>query len=163
MLSKSCENSIVCWKSGSLDQSEKEKEQRTTIIHKLDVSISDGDYVWKLVGIHLMKGWTISDKFTYVNQILFQIRDCEIWFVRFSTDLEEKTLALGNTKGKIYTWDLTVLLHDLIIMDFKLIFMLHQVSDPTSLRPAILSHPKCNTAVRQTSLSRSISKLLIVI
>ena len=39
VLSKSCENSIVCWKSGSLDQSEKEKEQRTTIIHKLDVSI----------------------------------------------------------------------------------------------------------------------------
>ena len=69
VLSKSCENSIVCWKSGSLDQSEKEKEQRTTIIHKLDVSISDGDYVWKLVGIHVMKGWTISDKFTYVNQI----------------------------------------------------------------------------------------------
>ena len=49
---------------------------------------------------------------SFSNQIIFQIRDCEIWFVRFSTDLEEKTLALGNTKGKIYTWDLTVLLHD---------------------------------------------------
>ena len=43
--------------------------------------------------------------------MIFQIRDCEIWFVRFSTDLEEKTLALGNTKGKIYTWDLTVLVY----------------------------------------------------
>ena len=39
MLSKSCENSIVCWKPGTLDQSEREKEQRTTIIHKLDVSV----------------------------------------------------------------------------------------------------------------------------
>jgi len=107
VLSKSCENSIVCWKPGTLDQSEREKEQRTTIIHKLD------------------------------------IRDCEIWFVRFSTDLEEKTLALGNTKGKIYTWDLTV-------------------SDPTSLRPSILSNPKCNTAVRQTSLSRDGEVLIAV-
>ena len=107
VLSKSCENSIVIWKAGSLDQSEREKEQRTTIIHKLD------------------------------------IRDCEIWFVRFSTDLEEKTLALGNTKGKIYTWDLTV-------------------SDPTSLRPSILSNPKCNTAVRQTSLSRDGEVLIAV-
>ena len=30
------------------------------------------------------------------------------------------------------------------------------MSDPTSLRPSILSNPKCNTAVRQTSLSRLI-------
>ena len=104
MLSKSCENSIVCWKSGSLDQSEKEKEQRTTIIHKLDVSIM------MLTG---QKHWDPSLILLRTSIKLFQcyiqIRDCEIWFVRFSTDLEEKTLALGNTKGKIYTWDLTVL------------------------------------------------------
>jgi len=110
VLSKSCENSIVCWKPGTLSQdqqNEREREQRSTIIHKLD------------------------------------IRDCEIWFVRFSTDLQEKTLALGNTRGKIYTWDLTV-------------------SDPTSLRPSILSNPKCNTAVRQTSLSRDGAVLIAV-
>ena len=105
MLSKSCENSIVCWKSGSLD-SEKEKEQGTTIIHKLDVSIMmltiKNTCHWEP---SLKNLWTPIKSF----QCYIQIRDCEIWFVRFSTDLEEKTLALGNTKGKIYTWDLTVL------------------------------------------------------
>ena len=42
MLSKSCENSIVCWKPGTLSQdqqNEREREQRSTIIHKLDVGI----------------------------------------------------------------------------------------------------------------------------
>ena len=42
VLSKSCENSIVCWKPGTLSQdqqNEREREQRSTIIHKLDVGI----------------------------------------------------------------------------------------------------------------------------
>ena len=101
VLSKSCENSIVCWKAGGLEEAgdAKEKDAKTTVIQKLDV------------------------------------RDCEIWFMRFATDLGDRVLALGNTKGRIYTWDLTV-------------------PDPAHLRPVILSHPKCVTAVRQTSLSR---------
>jgi len=114
VFSKSCENSIVCWKPGSLDAEVGEKQEynkaeqnKTTVIHKLEV------------------------------------KDCEIWFVRFSTDLEDKVLALGNTKGKIYVWDL-------------------MVSDPTSLRPFQLTHPKCNTAVRQTSLSRNGDVLIAV-
>ena len=116
MLSKSCENSIVCWKPGTLDQSEREKEQRTTIIHKLDVSVVIM-VMFRLVQVlketvgtdgTLTKDWSIF-VCKIVSLFLSQIRDCEIWFVRFSTDLEEKTLALGNTKGKIYTWDLTVL------------------------------------------------------
>lgn len=113
VLSKSCENSIVCWKPGGLDTEERKESgdkvdhNKTAVIQKLEV------------------------------------KDCEIWFVRFSTDSEDKVLALGNTKGKIYTWDL-------------------MVCDPSLLRPTILSHPKCTTAVRQTSLSRDGDILIAV-
>jgi polycomb protein EED len=110
VLSKSCENTIVCWKAGGLEPSkegERPEQGRTTVIHRLDV------------------------------------RDCEIWFIRFATDSEDKVLALGNTKGKIYTWDLTV-------------------TDPAALQHRILSHPKCTSAVRQTSLSRDGEVLIAV-
>jgi polycomb protein EED len=92
VLSKACDNSIVCWRPG-VDGGE------TTVIHKLKVD------------------------------------NCELWFVRFSTDLEDSVLALGNSNGKIYTWDL-------------------MVSDPAYLSSTILTHPKCTSAIRQTSFSR---------
>jgi len=110
VLSKSCENSIVCWKPGTLENDgtvEKGSENKSTVIHKLE------------------------------------FKDCEIWFVRFSLDTSEKVLALGNQTGKVYVWDL-------------------DVSDPGSIRHSILSHPKCTTAVRQTSLSRDGTVLISV-
>merc|ERR1719233_2092098 len=103
ILSKSCENSIVCWKPGSLENDgtvEKASENKTTVIHKLE------------------------------------FKDCEIWFVRFCLDASEKVLALGNQTGKIYVWDL-------------------DVTDPGSIRHSLLTNPKCTTAVRQVSMSRS--------
>jgi len=103
ILSKSCENSIICWKPGPLDsqvtEGDKLGENKTTVIHKLD------------------------------------FKDCEIWFIRFSLDSEERVLALGNQTGKIYVWDLGV-------------------SDPRSIRHSLLTHPKCTSAVRQTTMSR---------
>jgi len=110
VLSKSCENSIVCWKPGTLETDgvlEKGNENKTTIIHKLDY------------------------------------KDCEIWFVRFCLDASEKILAMGNQAGKIYVWDLDVL-------------------DPGSIKHSILSHPKCTTAVRQTSMSKDGQVLISV-
>ena len=96
ILSKSCENSIVCWKAGSLAPGRK-----TSVILELDY------------------------------------KDCNFWFVRFCLDHSEKLLAMGNMKGKIYVWDL-------------------EVEDPTRIKPICLTHPKCDSVIRQTSFSRDV-------
>ena len=110
VLSKSCENKIVCWKPGTLDTGgvgEKLSENKSTIIHKLEV------------------------------------KDCEIWFMRFSLDPSERLLALGNQVGKTYVWDMNV-------------------EEPSSIRAVSLSHSKCVSPVRQTAWSRDGSVLITV-
>jgi len=100
ILSKSCENSIVCWKPGLLNQSElKLNDTNVTIIHKFDY------------------------------------KDCQIWFMRFSLDYMQNTMAVGNQQGKLYVWELGE-------------------GQPGQTRPAVLSHPRCLTPVRQTAFSR---------
>lgn len=54
-----------------------------------------------------------------------------------------QTLALGNMVGRTFVWDL-------------------DVPDPSQAKSVTLSHPQCNSAVRQTSLSRDGSVLLCV-
>jgi len=109
VFSKSCENSIVCWKPGQLDpRNEKTGENdESTVIHKLD------------------------------------LKDCDIWFIRFSMDTSGKYLALGNRTGKVYAWNL-------------------DVEDPSEIRSTVLSHPKCVSTIRQTSMSRDGRVLLSV-
>ena len=74
ILSKSCENKIVCWKPGSLDREtevvDRLSENKSVVIHQLD------------------------------------LRDCDIWFMRFSLDPSSRLLALGNQAGRIWVWDL---------------------------------------------------------
>lgn len=109
VLSKSCENTIVCWKPGDLrnDDPVKVGETKVTILHKFDY------------------------------------KDCEIWFVRFSMDARLNMLALGNQVGKTYLWDL-------------------DVDDLAHSRYSVLAHPKCTSAIRQTSLSRDGNILICV-
>lgn len=108
LLSKSCENCIVCWKPGRLqDKTLRMGETTSTVLHR------------------------------------FEYKECEIWFIRFAMDYWQKILALGNQTGKVYVWDL-------------------DVPDPNQARCYTLHHPRCTTAVRQTSLSRDGSVLLCV-
>ncbi|KFM72797.1 Polycomb protein eed, partial [Stegodyphus mimosarum] len=52
-------------------------------------------------------------------------------------------LALGNQVGRAYVWDL-------------------DVDDPGTARCTVLTHPKCNSPIRQTSLNKDGSILLCV-
>ena len=35
-----------------------------------------------------------------------EVNHCDIWFIRFCVDYRNELLALGNTAGKIFIWDL---------------------------------------------------------
>ncbi|XP_043927943.1 polycomb protein EED [Protopterus annectens] len=106
----SCENAIVCWKPGRMEDSIdkiRPNESNVTILSRYDYS------------------------------------QCDIWYMRFSMDFWQKMLALGNQVGKLYVWDL-------------------EVEDPLKPKPTILTHPKCISAIRQTSFSRDSSILIAV-
>ena len=112
VLSKSCENTIVCWKPGSVDTRLDENDSKVT-----------------------------ENKVSIIHKIGF--KDCEIWFVRFSMDKRQKILALGNQVGKTYVWDMNV-------------------EEPSLISYSVLSHPKCTSAIRQTSLSKTGNILICV-
>ncbi|XP_076176869.1 polycomb protein EED isoform X2 [Ptiloglossa arizonensis] len=108
ILSKSCENCIVCWKPGRLEDSQlRNGETSATVLHR------------------------------------FEFKECDIWFIRFSMDFWQRTIALGNQVGKTYVWDL-------------------EVEEPGQARCYSLQHPRCTAPIRQTSLSRDGSVLLCV-
>ncbi|XP_070567417.1 polycomb protein EED-like [Ptychodera flava] len=110
VLSKSCENCIVCWKPGSIGDSLDEispSETNVTVLHK------------------------------------FEYTQCDIWYMRFTMDYWQKILALGNQVGKTYVWDI-------------------DGDDPSKARCTTLSHPKCQAAIRQTSMTRDGNILICV-
>jgi len=81
LLSKSCENCIVCWRPGAGPGGEGRSP-------KLKPEEKDSEKVWVL---HR-----------------FEFRDCDIWYMRFSLDYNQQIMALGNQIGNIYVWDLAV-------------------------------------------------------
>jgi len=73
----------------------------------------------------------------------FSYKWCDIWYMRFSLDPRKRILALGNTFGKIYAWDV-------------------DVDDPSQAKQSEFTHPKCTSAIRQTALSKDGRILLAV-
>ncbi|KAK7108755.1 hypothetical protein V1264_016430 [Littorina saxatilis] len=116
ILSKSCENCIVCWKPGPLD-ADANTSSNNNNNNKPDDSVS------------------VLHRFDY--------RDCEIWYMRFCLDYQQKMMALGNQVGRIFLWDL-------------------DVEDPAQTKFTKLMHPKCGTAIRQTAFSKDGNTLLAV-
>ncbi|XP_052241311.1 polycomb protein EED-like [Dreissena polymorpha] len=108
VLSKSCENCIILWKAGSLEErSWRVKEGRVSMLHRFDY------------------------------------RDCDIWYMRFSLDAQQKMMALGNQVGRVFVWDI-------------------DVEDPVLAKCSVLTHNKCYSAVRQTCFSPDGETLLAV-
>lgn len=114
ILSKSCENAIVCWRPGKLENS---------------------------TDLSLPTKYTTDTTCSIMEN--FQVKDCEIWFSRFSIDRGMKYLALGNRFGKIYIFDLDS--HD---------------HDSKPIDKYTLSHPKCNSTIRQTCFNNNSSILI---
>lgn len=97
-LSKSCENCIIWWKVGNLNEPFNLTATNATPIHSFDVD------------------------------------DCELWFVRMDLDMRQRYLAVGNSTGKIFMFDLD--------------------SEAPTEKPSVLSHYKCTKPIRQVSFSR---------
>lgn len=114
VLSKSCENVIVCWRPGKLESS---------------------------TDLSLPSKYTSDTTCSIMEN--FTVKDCDLWFSRFSIDSESKYLALGNKIGKIYIFDLDAHDHD---------------SKPSDRN--LLSHPQCQSTIRQTCFNNT-SDILI--
>ena len=78
VLSKSCENAIVLWKPGKLENIDDVRLPRTN--------------------------YTTDQTATVLHK--FECKDNEIWFIRLSLDQRQKYLAVGNQIGVIYVWRL---------------------------------------------------------
>lgn len=114
ILSKSCEDTIVCWRPGKLESS------------------SD---------LSLPAKYTSDTTCTILEN--FHVKNCDIWFVKFSIDNRMKYMALGNRIGKTYIFDLDS--HD---------------HDSRPVDKYILSHPKCTSTIRQTCFSNNANTLI---
>lgn len=114
ILSKSCENKIVCWRPGKLESS---------------------------TDLNLPTKYTTDTTCTILEN--FDVKNCDIWFLRFAIDSRRKFMALGNSIGKTYIFNLDS--HD------------HQ-SRP--FEKYVLSHAKCTSAIRQTCFSNNADILI---
>lgn len=114
ILSKSCEDNIVCWRPGKLETS---------------------------TDLSLPSKYTTDTTCSILEN--FDVKNCDIWFLRFSIDSRMKYLAQGNRVGKTFVIDLDS--HD---------------HDSKPVEKQTLSHPKCTSSIRQTCFSNDASILI---
>ncbi|KAL5252437.1 hypothetical protein ACHWQZ_G015270 [Mnemiopsis leidyi] len=95
VLSKSCENKIMCWKPNLSVKKSSDIPDQSEVLHS------------------------------------FEYGNCDIWYMRFAVSPNFDAIAAGNQIGKVFLWDIS--------------------EEPG--KPAILSHQKCSTAIRQVCFS----------
>lgn len=76
LFSKSIDNSITCWKP----------------LGKHKYFISEEQRIF------------LEDPITIIHK--YPVPDCEMWWMKFSFDLQNRYLAIGNQKGSVLVWDL---------------------------------------------------------
>ncbi|VDP72483.1 unnamed protein product [Echinostoma caproni] len=126
VISKSCENSVVLWKPGTLEDSSSSSSTTTTTITNnpfpasTPVPFTDVGglrlpsrlqpicgQLGSTTGMHAMPGVPTEHKTSIIHQL--KAPDCNLWYIRFDVDLDNQVLALGTGTGnsRIYLWDLS--------------------------------------------------------
>lgn len=72
-----------------------------------------------------------ESKVTILGQ--FDYSQCDIWYMRFTMDVWQKMLAVGNQVGRLDVWDL-------------------EAEDPHEAKCTTLTHHGCGAVIQQTSL-----------
>nr|VZI42690.1 unnamed protein product [Spirometra erinaceieuropaei] len=108
IISKSCENSVVIWKPGSLDTPPGGgggSDRVNGLI--LPTRLKSVGHTKRNGGITSMTGVPTEHHCSILHQL--KIPDCNLWYIRFDLDLENRLLALGTGTGplRIYIWDLS--------------------------------------------------------
>ncbi|KAF0924537.1 hypothetical protein E2562_010177 [Oryza meyeriana var. granulata] len=93
----------------------------------LSKSVENEILLWEPI----TKEQSLSEGYIDVLQ-KYPVPDCNIWFMKFSCDFHLNQLAIGNSEGKVYVWEV-------------------QTSPPVLI--ARLSNPQLKSAIRQTAVS----------
>ncbi|CAH8866591.1 unnamed protein product [Trichobilharzia szidati] len=123
VISKSCENCVMLWKPGELDDSSYCTDSSPVVYSESGSHLADG-------GIQVTDGLRLparlsgivphseSEEESHAPGVLtepkasvihrLKAENCNLWFVRFDLDLKNQILALGTSSGpsRVYLWDL---------------------------------------------------------
>ena len=94
----------------------------------LSKSCENKIFCWK-PNLTVKKSSDIPDQSEVLHS--FDYGNCDIWYMRFAVSPSFDAIAAGNQIGKVFLWDIS--------------------EEPS--KPAILSHQKCSTAIRQVCFS----------
>ena len=125
-------------------------------------------YIYKPHNLHstlyIVGGFSLKgDPETEIFHSFMMIRrldvlHCDIWFIRFCLDYQQELLILGNTTGRIFVWDLTtddpIKLRCIYVAAWRVTPFTSHTHTHTLSRSHALTHPKCNAAIRQVTISK---------